>query len=201
MRVVVLGPPSAGKGTQAARLAERYGVPHLSTGDALRAAASGATGIGSTVAATMRAGRLVPDETLNEIVAARIDQPDAARGFILDGYPRTVEQAEAFAAMLARRGLTLDAVVELRVDDPTLVQRMEKRAADAVASGGTPRADDNHASFRERLHEYREKTAPLSDYYAARGELHVVDAAGDIASVTHDIVAKLGGLNPSERQS
>jgi adenylate kinase len=187
MRLILLGPPGAGKGTQAQRLVERHGIPQLSTGDMLRAAVKAGTEVGRRAKAIMDSGGLVSDEIVNQIVADRIVEPDAARGFILDGFPRTVPQAEALRRILADKGLELDAVIELKVDESALVKRMEKRVADTRAAGGQVRADDNPESFRKRLVEYREKTAPLSRYYAGTGELRIVDGMADMDTVTGEI--------------
>jgi adenylate kinase len=136
----------------------------------------------------MESGGLVSDEIVNQIVSERIWMPpDIARGFILDGYPRTAVQAEALGAMLAGKGLKLDHVIELKVDEDALVERIEKRAAETAAAGGTVRADDNADAFRKRLEEYRAKTAPLSDFYARQGELRTVDGMADIDAVTEAI--------------
>lgn len=187
MRLILLGPPGAGKGTQAARLVEKHGIPQLSTGDMLRAAVAAGTEVGQRAKAVMDGGQLVSDEIVNQIVSERIDQPDCRRGFILDGFPRTVPQAEALTRMLADKGQQLDAVIELKVNESALVARMEKRVADTVAAGGSVRADDNPESFKKRLNEYREKTAPLSSYYAGTGELRTVDGMADIDEVTAQI--------------
>lgn len=187
MRLILLGPPGAGKGTQAQRLVERHGIPQLSTGDMLRAAVKAGTEVGKRAKAIMDAGGLVSDEIVNQIVSDRIAEPDAARGFILDGFPRTVPQAEALTGILAGKGLELDAVIELKVDENALVKRMEKRVADTRAAGGQVRADDNPESFKKRLAEYREKTAPLSNYYAGTGQLKTIDGMADMDSVTAEI--------------
>jgi adenylate kinase len=187
MRLILLGPPGAGKGTQAQRLVDKHGIPQLSTGDMLRAAVKAGTEVGKRAKAVMDAGQLVSDEIVNQIVSDRIDEPDAAKGFILDGYPRTVPQAEALTRILANKGQRLDAVIELKVDESALLQRMEKRVAETVAAGGQVRADDNPESFRKRLKEYREKTAPLSAFYAGTGQLVTVDGMADIDDVTAEI--------------
>ncbi|MHA6684142.1 adenylate kinase [Mesorhizobium sp. A556] len=187
MRLILLGPPGAGKGTQAHRLVEKHGIPQLSTGDMLRAAVKAGTEVGKRAKAIMDAGGLVSDEIVNQIVSDRIVEPDAGRGFILDGFPRTVPQAEALTRILAQKGLELDAVIELKVDENALVKRMEKRVADTLAAGGQVRADDNPESFKTRLNEYREKTAPLSKYYAGTGELHTIDGMADMDAVTAEI--------------
>ncbi|THF58291.1 adenylate kinase [Ollibium composti] len=193
MRLILLGPPGAGKGTQAQRIVERNGVPQLSTGDMLRAAVKNGTEVGKRAKAVMDAGELVSDAIVNAIVAERIDQPDCAGGFILDGYPRTLPQADAVEAMLAERGLKLDAVVELVVDDKALVGRIVKRAKDAEAAGQPVRKDDNPEVFEERLREYYKKTAPLIGYYYAKGSLKSVDGMADIDAVTRQIEGVLAG--------
>lgn len=184
MRLILLGPPGAGKGTQAQRLVEKHGIPQLSTGDMLRAAVQAGTEVGKRAKAVMDAGELVSDAIVNAIVAERIDQPDCARGFILDGYPRTLVQADAVEAMLAERGIALDTVIELVVDDKALVGRIVKRAEDAQAAGQPVRKDDNPAVFEERLREYYKKTAPLIGYYYAKGKLKTVDGMASIDDVT-----------------
>lgn len=184
MRLILLGPPGAGKGTQAQRLVERHGIPQLSTGDMLRAAVSAGTEVGKRAKAVMDAGELVSDAIVNAIVAERIDQPDCAKGFILDGYPRTLAQADAVEAMLAERGVALDVVIELVVDDKALVGRIVKRADDARAAGQPVRKDDNPEVFDERLREYYKKTAPLIGYYYAKGLLKGVDGMASIDDVT-----------------
>jgi adenylate kinase len=193
MRLILLGPPGAGKGTQATRLVEKYGIVQLSTGDMLRAAVKAGTPVGEKAKAVMEAGGLVSDEIVIGVVSDRIDQPDCARGFILDGFPRTVPQAEALTKMLAEKGMRLDAVIELVVDPEALVARMENRVRETIAAGGTPRADDNPESFRKRLAEYQAKTAPLSDYYASTGQLRKVDGMRSIDVVTIGIASILGG--------
>ncbi|MCP8895485.1 adenylate kinase [Shinella daejeonensis] len=191
MRLIFLGPPGAGKGTQARYLTEKHGIPQLSTGDMLRAAVAAGTDVGKRAKAVMDAGQLVSDEIVNEIVSDRIGSPDCSGGFILDGYPRTVPQAEALDSILAGKGIALDAVVELKVDQEALVARMENRVAETVAAGGTVRSDDNPEAFKRRLTEYREKTAPLSAYYAMTGKLRTVDGMADVDTVTAEIAAIL----------
>ena len=191
MRLILLGPPGAGKGTQAQRLVETYGIPQLSTGDMLRAAVNAGTEIGKRAKAVMDAGELVSDEIVNAIVAERIEQADCARGFILDGYPRTLAQADATETMLAEHGLPLDAVIELVVDDKALVGRIVKRAEEAKAAGQLVRKDDNPEVFEERLREYYKKTAPLIGYYHAKGLLRGVDGMAGIDDVTDQIEALL----------
>ncbi|MBR2688848.1 MAG: adenylate kinase [Aquamicrobium sp.] len=187
MRLILLGPPGAGKGTQAQRLVEKHGIPQLSTGDMLRAAVKAETPVGLKAKAVMDAGELVSDAIVNAIVAERIDQADCAKGFILDGYPRTLAQADAVEAMLAERKLKLDAVIELVVDDKVLVGRIVKRAQEAAAAGQPVRKDDNPEVFEERLREYYKKTAPLIGYYHAKGMLKGVDGMADIDAVTGQI--------------
>lgn len=192
MRLVLLGPPGAGKGTQSARLVERLGVPQLSTGDMLRAAVAAGTPIGLKAKALMDAGQLVPDEIVIDIIDQRIDEADCARGFILDGFPRTVAQAEALSGLLAKKGMKLDAVVELVVDESALVDRMRKRVAETLAAGKPVRADDNPESFKTRLDAYRAQTAPVSAHYAACGELKQVDGMMPIDDVTAAIDKAIG---------
>ncbi|OHV88093.1 adenylate kinase [Mesorhizobium sp. ORS 3428] len=192
MRLILLGPPGAGKGTQAQRLVDKHGIPQLSTGDMLRAAVQAGTEVGKRAKAVMDAGELVSDAIVNAIVAERIDQPDCARGFILDGYPRTLVQADAVEAMLAERNIALDSVIELVVDDKALVGRIVKRAEDAKAAGQPVRKDDNPAVFEERLREYYKKTAPLTGYYYAKGRLKTVDGMASIDAVTAEIERVLG---------
>jgi adenylate kinase len=191
MRLILLGPPGAGKGTQAQRLVDKYGIPQLSTGDMLRAAVQAGSEVGKRAKAVMDAGELVSDAIVNAIVAERIDQADCAGGFILDGYPRTLVQADAVESMLSERGISLDTVIELVVDDRALVGRIVKRAEDAKAAGQPVRKDDNPAVFEERLREYYKKTAPLTGYYYAKGRLKTVDGMASIDAVTAEIEAVL----------
>jgi adenylate kinase len=183
MRLVLLGPPGAGKGTQAQRLVSKYGIVHLSSGEMLRAAAAAGTPVGLRAKGLIDRGELVPDEMVVAIIADRIDRPDAKAGFILDGFPRTVPQAEALDRLLAERGMQLDAVVALTVDEGVLLQRIERRVADMTARGETLRADDNPEVLKGRLAAYRAQTAPLADYYAARGMLRSVDGMAPIETV------------------
>lgn len=187
MRLILLGPPGAGKGTQAGLLTKKHGIPQLSTGDMLRAAVAQQSEIGKRAKAVMDAGQLVSDEIVNQIFSERIDAPDCANGFILDGYPRTVPQAQALSQMLSGKGLKLDAVIELKVDENALVKRMESRVAETIAKGGQVRSDDNPEAFRKRLVEYREKTAPLSSYYAGTGELRIINGMAPVEEVTAEI--------------
>lgn len=191
MRLILLGPPGAGKGTQAQRLVDKHGIPQLSTGDMLRAAVQAGSEVGKRAKAVMDAGELVSDAIVNAIVAERIDQADCAKGFILDGYPRTLVQADAVESMLSQRGIGLDTVIELVVDDRALVGRIVKRADDAKAAGQPVRKDDNPAVFEERLREYYKKTAPLTGYYYAKGKLKTVDGMASIDAVTAEIEAVL----------
>lgn len=194
MRLILLGPPGAGKGTQAQRLVEKYGIPQLSTGDMLRAAVQAGTEVGKRAKAVMDAGELVSDAIVNAIVAERIDQPDCINGFILDGYPRTLVQADAVESMLAERGIGLDAVIEFVVDDKALVGRIVKRADDAKAVGQPVRKDDNPVVFEERLREYYKKTAPLIGYYYAKRSLRSVDGMAPVDTVTAEIEALLAAV-------
>jgi len=192
MRLILLGPPGAGKGTQAQRLVEKYGIPQLSTGDMLRAAVAAKTPVGLKAKAVMDAGELVSDTIVNAIVAERIDQDDCRNGFILDGYPRTLPQADAVSAMLAERHSRLDAVIEFVVDDKELVSRIAQRAEKAKAAGQPVRKDDEAAVVPERLREYYKKTAPLIGYYYAKGLLKTVDGMADMDTVTSAIEGILG---------
>lgn len=192
MRLILLGPPGAGKGTQAQRLVEAYGIVQLSTGDMLRAAVAAGTPIGLKARDVMARGELVSDEIVVGIIEDRIAQPDCARGFILDGFPRTVAQAEALDAMLAGKGIALDAVIELKVDEAALIGRIEKRVAEMQARGEPVRADDNAEALRKRLDAYRAQTAPVSAYYAGRGALKSVDGMAPIDEVTGAIARILG---------
>lgn len=192
MRLILLGPPGAGKGTQAQRLVQKYGIPQLSTGDMLREAVAQGTEVGKRAKAVMDAGELVSDEIVNAIVAERIDQDDCVRGFILDGYPRTLAQADAVHDMLAERGTLLDMAIELVVDDKILVNRIVKRAEEAKAAGQPVRKDDNPEVFEERLREYYKKTAPLTGYYYANDQLRQVDGMAPIDEVTAQIDRLVG---------
>lgn len=183
MRLILLGPPGAGKGTQAKNLIDAYGIPQLSTGDILRSAIKAGTPLGIQAKAIVDRGDLVSDEIVNGIVSERLDQEDARKGFILDGFPRTIPQAEALDQMLEEKGMKLDAVVELTVDAETLTRRIINRAREAAATTGA-RADDNEEVVRNRLNVYREQTAPLVEYYRGKGLLKSVDGMGSVAEVT-----------------
>jgi|SRR5579875_800345 adenylate kinase len=187
MRLVLLGPPGAGKGTQSARLKEKYHIPQLSTGDMLRAAVAAATPVGLAAKAIMDKGGLVPDDTVVGIVADRIEADDAKPGFILDGFPRTVGQAEALAKMLRSKGMDLDAVIELKVDEEALLARITKRVEETLAAGGIVRADDNPEAFKTRLDAYRAQTAPVAEFYARTALLKTVDGMAPIDDVTQAI--------------
>lgn len=191
MRLILLGPPGAGKGTQAARLVEKHGIPQLSTGDMLRAAVKAGSPVGLQAKSVMEAGGLVSDEIVVGIIADRLDEADAKAGFILDGFPRTVAQASALDDMLAKKNMQLDAIVELKVDESALLARIENRARETVAAGGTVRADDNPEAFKKRLFAYREQTAPVSDYYAGRGVLKTIDGMAPIDAVSGALDAAL----------
>ncbi|MEH6819180.1 adenylate kinase [Dietzia psychralcaliphila] len=171
MRLVLLGPPGAGKGTQAALLSEKLGVPHISTGDLFRANISQGTDLGKEAKSYIDAGNLVPADVTNRMVEARISEPDATEGFLLDGYPRSVEQADALKVMLADAGHSLDAVIEFKVDEDTVVGRMLARG----------REDDTEDVIRNRMAVYRSETAPLLEYYG--GEVTTVDAVGEVDEI------------------
>ena len=184
MRLILLGPPGAGKGTQARRLVHRYGIVHLSTGDMLRAAVKAKTPIGRKAEAIMARGELVPDEVVVAIVSDRIDQPDARKGFILDGFPRTVPQAQALERMLAEKRLRLDGVVELQVDEGALLKRLATRVAEMRTRGESVRPDDNAEALKTRLDVYRTQTAPLIAFYRKNGLLKSVDGMAPIEAVS-----------------
>jgi adenylate kinase len=190
MNIILLGPPGAGKGTQAKVLTDTRGMVQLSTGDMLRAARTSGTEMGRRVAEVMDRGELVTDEIVIGLIRERLQQ-GAAGGFVFDGFPRTLAQADALNALLADVGQTLDAVIELRVDDEVLVHRVVNRAEQARAAGQPVRADDNAESLRTRLLEYYKKTSPLIGYYHAHGKLTPVDGLAEIGDVTTAIAAIL----------
>jgi adenylate kinase len=213
MRLLLLGPPGAGKGTQAERIAAKYRIPHLSTGDMLREAVAADTEVGRQAKSIMDAGRLVPDDVMIRLVAERIAQPDCASGFILDGFPRTLAQAEALDRLLQERGLELDLVLEIAVDDEALIERISGRFACARCGAGyhdqfkqpefpgvcdacgsrefVRREDDNAETVRARLEAYHAQTAPLLPYYRERGLLSLVDGMAEIDQVTAQVIEKL----------
>lgn len=214
MRLILLGPPGAGKGTQAAWLKQAYGIPQLSTGDMLRSAVARGTTVGLQAKQVMEAGKLVSDDIINNLVAERITEPDCVPGFILDGYPRTLAQAEALDAMLRGRGQQIDAVVEIKVDSAALVERVSGRFACAKCGAGyhdkfkptakpgvcdvcgstefTRRKDDNAETVKARLDAYEAQTAPLLPFYAGKGLVRTVDGMAEIDEVTEQIKQALG---------
>jgi adenylate kinase len=201
MRLILLGPPGAGKGTQAQHLVQRHGIVQLSTGDMLRAAVRAETPIGLKAKDIMASGGLVPDEVVVGIIADRIEESDAANGFILDGFPRTVPQAEALDRLLKSKGLALDAVIELRVNEGALLRRVENRIAEMKSRGETVRADDTPEVLSKRLESYRAQTEPLVDYYAEKRKLATIDGMKAIDEVMADIKRVLDALSESAKAS
>lgn len=223
MNLILLGPPGAGKGTQAKRLEERHGLVQLATGDMLRRAVASGSPLGQRVKAIMDSGKLVPDDIIIEMIAERIAQPEAARGFILDGFPRTVPQAEALDHMLAEQGRKLDHVILMEVDEPTLINRISGRVTCPLCGasyhedynppkthghcdncGATElvhRADDRPEAIATRLAAYRNQTAPILPYYRDRGILRSVDGMAEIDEVTREIEAVIAGREPGSARS
>jgi adenylate kinase len=189
VRLVLLGPPGAGKGTQAARLAERFGVPAISTGDIFRANIKGGTPLGKTVQEYTSRGALVPDSVTNDMVRDRLAQDDVEQGFLLDGYPRNVAQVGELETILADAGLTLDLAVEITADSDIVAERLLKRAE---IEG---RDDDTEEVVRHRLDVYAQETAPIAQVYAERGLLVQVDGIGDVDAVTERLVAAIGATS------
>ena len=187
MNIILLGPPGAGKGTQASKLVDARNMIQLSTGDMLRAARTSGTEMGNKVAAIMDSGQLVTDEIVIGLIREQLETGADHGGFIFDGFPRTLAQADALGALLAETGQSLDHVIELEVNDEVLVDRILGRAAEAIAAGGTARADDNAESLKTRLMEYYKKTSPLLGYYYAKGDLSSVDGLGEIDAVAAEI--------------
>ena len=194
MRLILLGPPGSGKGTQAQRLIHRYGIVQLSTGEMLRAAVAAQTPVGLKAKDVMASGGLVPDEIVIGIISDRLDQPDAAKGFILDGFPRTVPQAQALDELLKKKHMRLDAVVELRVNESALLSRVETRVAEMRARGEEVRIDDTPEVLSKRLASYRALTEPLIHYYSERRKLLTVDGMMTIEHVTREINRILGAI-------
>jgi adenylate kinase len=201
MRLILLGPPGAGKGTQAQRLIHRYGLVQLSTGEMLRAAVAAQTPVGLKAKDIMASGGLVPDEIVIGIISDRLDQPDAAKGFILDGFPRTVPQAQALDELLKKKHIKLDAVIELRVNESALLQRVETRVAEMRARGEEVRIDDTPEVLTKRLASYRSLTEPLIHYYSERRKLLTVDGMMTIEHVTREINRILAAIGAVEAKA
>ncbi|MGR4927426.1 adenylate kinase [Bradyrhizobium sp. CAR08] len=199
MRIILLGPPGSGKGTQAQLLVQRYGIVQLSTGEMLRAAVAAGTPVGLKAKEIMASGGLVPDDVVVGIISDRIDQPDAKNGFILDGFPRTVPQAEALDELLKHKHLKLDAVIELRVNESALLNRVETRVAQMRERGEEVRLDDTPEVLTKRLASYRSQTEPLIHYYSERRKLSTIDGMMAIDEVTraiHRQLLALGAVEP-----
>ena len=198
MRLILLGPPGAGKGTQAQRLVQRHGLVQLSTGEMLRAAVAAQTPVGLKAKDIMASGGLVPDDIVIGIISDRLDQPDARKGFILDGFPRTVPQAQALDELLKKKHIRLDAVVELRVNESALLARVETRVAQMIARGEEVRIDDTPEVLSKRLASYRSMTEPLIHYYSERRKLLTVDGMMTIEHVTREINRILAAIGAAE---
>ena len=201
MRLVFVGPPGAGKGTQAKVICAKWGIPQISTGDLLRANVNEKTELGKIAKEIMGRGELVPDTLVNEMVAERLQAPDTANGYILDGFPRTLPQAVALDNMLRAKGLALDAVLELRVDEAALIKRIETRVAQMSARGEALREDDNANVLRTRLKTYREQTAPLIAHYRQQGILRTVNGMAPIENVAAEIDQVLRSKMPARAGS
>jgi adenylate kinase len=194
MRLILLGPPGAGKGTQAEKIAAGFGIPQLSTGDMLREAVASGTKIGLKAKEIMERGDLVPDALVVAAVADRLDEPDAANGFVLDGFPRTLAQAEALDDELYRRGLQINAVLELKVDKSFLVERVRTRAEQMAERGEPVRSDDTPEVCERRLDVYRAQTAPVIEHYRSLGVLRSIDGLQPIEAVTDDLAVAIAAL-------
>jgi adenylate kinase len=201
MRLILLGPPGSGKGTQAQRLVKRHGIAQLSTGEMLRSAVAAQTPVGLKAKDIMASGGLVPDDIVIGIISDRLDQPDAAKGFILDGFPRTVRQAEALDELLKKKHMKLDAVIELRVNESALLQRVENRAAEMRSRGEEVRIDDTPEVLTKRLASYRAQTEPLIHYYSERRKLLTVDGMMTIEHVTREINRILAAIGAVEAKA
>jgi adenylate kinase len=201
MRLILLGPPGSGKGTQAQRLVKRHGIAQLSTGEMLRAAVAAQTPVGLKAKDVMAGGGLVPDDIVIGIISDRLDQPDAKKGFILDGFPRTVRQAEALDELLKKKHMKLDAVIELRVNESALLERVESRVAEMRARGEEVRIDDTPEVLTKRLASYRSQTEPLIHYYSERRKLLTVDGMMTIEHVTREISRILAAIGAVEAKA
>lgn len=197
MRLILLGPPGAGKGTQAERLVEKHGIVQLSTGDMLRAAVAAGTPVGLQAKDLMARGELCPDSLVVKIVSDRIEEPDAKKGFILDGFPRTVAQAESLDAMFEEKGLRLDSVIELVVDENALLERVERRAAEAAAAGKPLRPDDAPETVKRRIADFNRVTSLLGPFYESRGVYAKVDGMASIDDVARQIDGALSEAAPA----
>ncbi|MEX2628916.1 MAG: adenylate kinase [Tistlia sp.] len=192
MNMILLGPPGAGKGTQASILEERHGLKQLSTGDMLRSAVASGSELGRQAKQIMEDGQLMPDDLMIEMISRRIDEPDCRKGFILDGFPRTVPQAESLDELLEQKGLALEAVIEIKVPDEALVRRIETRRAESARNGSAARSDDTVETLNKRLAVYHGQTAPILPYYERTGRLKQVDGLAPIEEVTAQIEEVLG---------